>query len=80
MLESRAKNGFAFERHHVSVFAPAPRSYDIAFGDGETGLPEDADYEDHWRYRRQSGPAGERGVVFDVAPWRRYSSSWRAVS
>ena len=65
MLETRERSGLAFEHHHLSLFAPTPRSYDIAFGDGETGLPEEGDPDDYRRYRRSYERSMNRGVVFD---------------
>ena len=71
VLEAQAGSGLAFEQHYLSIFAPAPRTYSITFGAGETGTPrqiassyEDLEYQ-RWRGRRYGGHDMESNAVYD---------------
>ncbi len=70
VMDAGKGSAFAFERHYLSIFSPAPRNYDIVFGEGETGLPQEVDLSDEYRYsygrrgyRHDSYASG--GVVYD---------------
>lgn len=63
VLEAPSGAGLAIEHHYLSLFSPTARTYDIAFGAGETGFPGE-DFEDENQppaYRGRYGNRGGRG-------------------
>ena len=54
VLEAGNGNGYALEYHHLAVVAASQRSFDIGFGEHETGRPVEVDLERDSRYYRSN--------------------------